>query len=117
MGLPISNGLTVRIQNLPPETDQAKRGDVSRFFTDRLGRNNQSVIAQEGVGPLVTEVNRGTKQTTVTFASLELKKSALKDLDEISFLASQGGHERPIHIDDDFLGLTVLYENADPNVE
>ena len=117
MGLPTSNGLTVRVQNLPPETDQARRRDVSRFFTNRLGRNSQPVIAQEGVGPLVTEVNRGTKQTTVTFASLELKKSALKDLDEISFLASQGGNERHIHIDDDFLGLTVLYENADPNVE
>lgn len=117
MGLPTSNGLTVRVQNLPSTTNQTSMGDISRFFNNRLGRNNQAAIAEDGVGPLITEVNRTTKQTTVTFTSLEIKKAALKDLDEINFVPSQGGQDTRIHIDDDFLGLTVLYEAADSNVE
>ena len=116
MGLPSSNGLTVRVQNLPPETDQIKQGDISRFFNHRLGRNDQAVVAEEGIGPLINEVNRMTKQTTVTFTSSDIKKSAL-NLDEASFYASQGGNPTRIHIDDDFLGLTVLYDGENANVE
>ena len=117
MAPPISDGLTVRISNLPPETD-AEGIDVRRFFDSRVGPTG-SVVSKNGVGCVVTQAKRRTKQTTVTFVNSELKKKALDRCHGISFSAERGNGTMVVDVEDEFMGLTTLYvpRSGTPNVE
>ncbi|MCJ1466338.1 hypothetical protein MMC07_004957 [Pseudocyphellaria aurata] len=106
MGSPSSDGHTVRLRNLPPETVQSC---VRRFFDSRMGEG--TVIAVNGVGNIVDQVNTRTKQTTVTFKNCEYKKKALRDFDRQMFRPEFGESALPVSIDDDFIGLTTLFES------
>lgn len=110
-----SDGLTVRLSNLPPET---RPTDVSRFFDSRIGPTG-TVIAANGIGNIVTQARRSTKQTTVTFKTRDLKKRALKDCDDQLFSSEFGDGSVPIKIEDSFDGLTTLHypATAEPNLE
>lgn len=117
MAPPTSEGLTVRISNLPPETD-AEGNDVRRFFDGRVGPNG-SVVAKNGIGHVVTQAKRRTKQTTVTFMNTELKKKALERCHRTAFSAERGNGTVIVDVEDEFMGLTTLYtpELGSPNVE
>lgn len=113
--MPASHSLTVRLSNLPQET---KATDVRRFFDSRIGPTG-TVVPSNGIGDIVTQVNRRTKQTTVTFKSRDLKKKALRDCDEVPFSSEYGNGFVMVKIDDDFDGLTTLYypKSGEPNIE
>lgn len=113
--MPASRSLTVRLSNLPPET---KASDVRRFFDSRIGPTG-TIVAHDGIGNIVTQVNRTTKQTTVTFKTRDLKKKALKDCDQVLFSSEYGNGAVLVKIDDDFDGLTTLYhpKSGKPNLE
>ena len=105
-----SNGLTVRISGLPPETD-ANGNDVRRFFESGIGSSG-SVISEQGIGPVVFQAMRLTKQTTVTFLSADLKEQALKKCDKTAFSAENGNGAVTVDVEDDFIGLTTLYSST-----
>ena len=115
MGLSTSDGLTVRISNLPPETDG---NDVRRFFDGRVGRSG-TVISKNGIGHIVTQAKRKTKQTTVTFITHDIKKKAIERCDKTQFSAERGDGWMIVDVEDDFMGLTTLYMPASgtPNLE
>lgn len=109
MGAPKFNGLTVRLRNLPQETRQTC---VSRFFDRRIGLSGGTVIAMNGIGNIVNQANTKTKQTTVTFQSHDLKNRALRDCDRQPFSSEYGDGSLPVSIDDEFNGLTTLFESG-----
>lgn len=117
MGMPTTDGLTVRISNLPPETD-LNGNDVRRFFDSRVGPSG-SVISKNGIGRVITQAKRRTKQTTVTFAAFDLKKKALEKCHRTAFSAEHGNGSVIVDVEDDFMGLTTLYvsELGTPNLE
>ena len=110
MGSHSSNGLTVRISGLPPETD-ANGNDVRRFFDSRVGPSG-SVISKHGIGHVVSQAKRPTKQTTVTFLTADLKKQALAKCDKTAFSAENGNGAVIVDVEDDFMGLTTLYSST-----
>jgi len=110
MGTPTSNGLTVRISNLPPETDQLGN-DVRRFFDSRVGASG-SVVSKNGIGHVVTQAKRRTKQTTATFLNFDIKKQALAKCDKTAFSAEHGNGSVIVDVEDEFMGLTTLYAPA-----
>ena len=112
-----ADGLTVRISNLPPETD-VDGNDVRRFFNGRIGPTG-SVISKYGIGRVVTQAKLQTKVTTVTFLNSELKKKAIEKCHETAFRAERGNGSTIVDIEDEFMGLTTLYvpESGLPNVE
>lgn len=111
MAPPTLEGLTLRISNLPPKTD-AERND------GRVGPTG-SVIAKNGIGHVVTQAKRRTKETTVTFMNTELKKKALERYHRIAFSAERGKGTVIVDVEDESMGLTTLYtpEVGSPNVE
>lgn len=115
MGAPTSDGRTVRLRNLPQETQQSC---VRRFFDSRIGPSG-TVIAVDGIGNIVDHVNTKTKQTTVTFRSREFKDEALRSCDRQRFMSEYGDGSLPVNIDDEFSGLTTLFESktGPPNLE
>ncbi len=113
MGLHTSDGLTVRVGDLPPETIEE---DVARFFNGRVGPSGV-VIAKNGIGNLVPEVNRRTKLTTVTFVKQEFKVKALKECHGIGFSAQRGDGTSIVSVEDEFMGLTTLHCTEGANVE
>ena len=117
IGMPTSDGLTVRISNLPPETD-SRGNDVRRFFDSRVGPSG-TVISKNGIGHVVTQAKRRTKQTTVTFISHDFKKKALEKCDRTAFSAEHGNGSVVVDVEDEFMGLTTLYmpESGIPNIE
>ena len=114
---PLTDGLTVRINNLPPETD-ANGNDVRRFFDGRIGPTG-SVVAKNGIGYVATQAKRRTKQTTVTFINHDLKKKAIEKLHRTAFSAERGNGTIIVDVEDEFMGLTTLYmpRSGIPNVE
>ncbi|KAL6719552.1 hypothetical protein ACLMJK_003794 [Lecanora helva] len=108
-------GLTIRIRGLPPETIA---NDVRRFFDSRIGPSG-SVISKNGIGRIIVEAKRRTKQTTVTFANPELKKKAVDKCNRNAFSAEQGDGTMVVDVEDEFMGLTTLYEPASgsPNLD
>lgn len=117
MALPTSNGLTVRISNLPRETD-AEGNDVRRFFDSRVGPTG-TVISRNGIGNVITQAKRSTKQTTVTFMTFDFKKKAVERCHRTAFSAQRGNGTVIVDVEDDFLGLTTLYvpQSGTPNLE
>lgn len=117
MAPPISDGLTIRISNLPPEAD-AEGNDVRRFFDSRVGLTG-TVISKNGIGHVVTQAKRKTKQTTVTFINADLKKKALERCHRTAFSAERGNGSVIVDVEDEFMGLTTLYvpQSATPNLE
>lgn len=117
MGPPTSNGLTVRISNLPHETD-AEGNDVRRFFDGRIGPTG-SVISRNGIGNVITQAKRSTKMTTVTFMNFDLKKKALERCHRTAFSAGRGNGTIIVDVEDEFMGLTTLYvpQSGTPNLE
>ncbi len=113
MVLHTSDGLTVRVGILPPETIE---DDVARFFNGRVGPSGV-VIAKNGIGNLVPEVNRRTKLTTVTFVKQEFKVKALKECHDIGFSAQMGDGALNVSVEDEFMGLTTLQCTEGANVE
>ena len=113
----MSDSLTIRISNLPPETD-ANGHDVRRFFDGRIGPTG-SVVAKNGVGYVATQARRRTKQTTVTFTNFDLKKKAIEKLHRTAFSAERGDGTVIVDVEDEFMGLTTLYmpRSGTPNVE
>lgn len=111
MAPPTLEGLTLRISNLPPKTD-AERND------GRVGPTG-SVIAKNGIGHVVTQAKRRTKETTVTFMNTELKKKALERYHRTAFSAERGKGTVIVDVEDESMGLTTLYtpEVGSPNVE
>ncbi|KAK3167556.1 hypothetical protein OEA41_010683 [Lepraria neglecta] len=89
--MPTSDGLTVRISNLPPEADP-RGNDVRRFFDSRVG-----------------PTKRRTKQTTVTFISHDIKKKALERCDRTTYSAEHGNGSIIVNVEDEFIGLMTLY--------
>lgn len=114
---PTSDGLTVRISNLPPETD-VEGNDVRRFFDSRVGPTG-SVVSRNGIGNIVTQAKRRTKQTTVTFINAEVKKKALEKCHRTAFSAERGNGTVIVDVEDEFMGLTTLYvpSTGTPNLE
>ena len=113
MGGHTSDGLTVLVQGLPPETGE---DDVARFFNARVGPSG-SVISKNGIGTIAPEVNRSTKLTTVTFVKHEFKAKALRDCNGISFSAQWGDGSVIVNVKDDFDGLTTLHCPERVNIE
>ena len=115
MAPPASDGLTIRISNLPPETEA---NDVRRFFDSRVGKTG-TVVASNGVGQVITQAKRTTKQTTVTFTTSEWKKKAIQVCHDTRFSAERGNGTRVVSVEDEFMGLTPLFvsESGTPNLE
>jgi len=111
------DGLTVRISNLPSETDW-KGNDIRRIFDGRVGQTG-SVVSRNGIGQVVTQAKRRTKQTTVTFMTFDLKKKALEKCHRTAFSAEHGNGTVIVDVEDEFMGLTTLYipESETPNIE
>lgn len=112
----MSDGLTV-ISNLPPEAD-SRGNDVRRFIDSRVGPSG-TLVSRNGIGHIVTQAKRRTKQTIVTFISDDIKKKALERCDRTALSAEYGNGSTNVDVEDDFMGLTMLYmpESGTRNLE
>lgn len=99
-----SNGLTIRVRDLSPETIE---DDVARFCNGRDGPSG-IVIANNSIGNLVPEVNR-TKLMTVKSVKQEFKVKALRECHGISFSDQRGDGTLIVSVEDELTSLATLH--------